>query len=729
MQVTSFALLAALFTAGNTEVVVAPDAPAVTRFAAQEVATFLGQTLGTDLMPTESPTPGRSHVYVGSSAWATQAGVVTNGLKRDAFRLKVTATDAYVAGIDDLAADVARDLAKGIWPQLFERATVFGAYEFLERYAGTRFYFVGELGTVVQPRREVSAPVTDETVAPAFTTRRYSYRESDWFEGPVRKARSKELWPKQFLNAMRLRMETQHVPCCHGLNKFYYLERFGKTHPEYFQLKNGKRNLDTTIKHKGHICNTSGIWEEIYQDAKAYLTGQPASSRGLQTNKKTNNGWSYNCQQGKYVDIMCQDGLNKCECANCQARYVDGIDWCKELIWSNTVAVANRLTAEGVPGYVTQMAYTGYRAVPETVEIPDNVMVMVAEKGPWSVHQPHILKKNNDEIAAWHRKLGRKVWLWLYMNKFAALCIDDVPTMSPKCVGEYFAEHKTDIFGAYIESECERFLYNHLNWYVFSRICWNVDTDVDAVLDEYYRLMYGPAADDIRAAFEIFERKWVDEIGGSTIDTPIGPMGNPPADVILFAKVYSPAVIGEVEACFRRAAAKAAKWGAESLEARRVNLMWREVAEPLVKRARAFHRTMVQAAPTASPKVLAKDGDACVQTFDPLEPGASYVATLDFKIENVTPSRSCAANGGSTAANGGVRIIVDDGKCGVIMHPYRNVYVDSFGWTRIALPFQASSDIPRGRKPSVKVLLTGATGKAWADNLTIRKVDCGRIQP
>ena len=38
MQVTSFALLAALFTAGNTEVVVAPDAPAVTRFAAQEIA-------------------------------------------------------------------------------------------------------------------------------------------------------------------------------------------------------------------------------------------------------------------------------------------------------------------------------------------------------------------------------------------------------------------------------------------------------------------------------------------------------------------------------------------------------------------------------------------------------------------------------------------------------------------------------------------------------------------
>ena len=41
--------------------------------------------------------------------------------------------------------------------------------------------------------------------------------------------------------------------------------------------------------------------------------------------------------------------------------------------------------------------------------------------------------------------------------------------------------------------------------------------------------------------------------------------------------------------------------------------------------------------------------------------------------------------------------------------------------TRIALPFQAPPDVLKSRKPSIKVLLTGATGKAWADNLTIRR--------
>lgn len=723
MQVTAAALLAALFTAGNTEVVVSPDASGVTRFAAREVAEHLGKTLGGALALSECPTPGKSHVFVGASRWAEEAGVVTNGLARDAFRLKVTRTDAYVAGVDDPSVDPVSALGKGIWPQYYERASVFGAYEFLERFAGTRFYFVGELGTVIRHRKMVSAPLTDEVVAPAFSVRRYSYRGSDWYEGPVRKAGSRELWPKQFLNAMRLRMETRHIPCCHGLNKFAYLERFSATHPEYFQLKGGKRNIDPTVKHKGHICNTSGIWEEIYQDVKAYLTGRPASSRGLPVRSSGNNGWPFNCLQGRYVDIMCQDGLTKCECEGCRSRYVDGIDWGKELIWSNTVAVANRLKAEGVPGFVTQMAYTGYRAVPETVEIPDNVMVMVAEKGPWSVHQPHILKKNNDEIAAWNRKLGRKVWLWLYMNKFAALCIDDVPTMTPKCVGEYFAQHKTDILGAYIESECEQFLYNHLNWYVFSRICWNPDVDVEAILDEYYRLMYGRAADDVKAAFGIFERKWVDEIGGNTIDTPIGPMGNPPSDVALFTEVYSPAVIDEVEKCFVEAARKVApeQGAAPSAEARRVELMWREVASPLVKRARSFQEMIKGAAPTSGARMLGADGDVVKRRLPALEPGMDYVAKVDLKLEGVTPKAFCAANGGSTAANGGVRIVVNDGRSNVVTHPFRNVYVNSFDWVRISMPFRASKDIKAGERPSISVTLRGATGKAWADNLTIER--------
>ncbi|MCQ2391196.1 MAG: DUF4838 domain-containing protein [Kiritimatiellae bacterium] len=714
MQLTGMVLLAAVFTGGNAEVVVSPGASDVTHYAAREVATFLGRTLGVGLVPVEKPTPGRSHVYVGASEWATAAGVVTNGLARDAFRLKVTEKDVYIAGVDDPAVNVEKTLAQGIWRQHYARASIFGAYEFLERYVGTRFYFPGDLGTIVPHKEAVAAGETDETVAPAFTQRSYSYRESDWFEGSVRKARSKELWPRQFLHAMRLRMETEHVPCCHGLNRFCYLERFRDSHPEYFIMRNGKRFLDETVRHKGHICNTSAIWEEIYQDVKAYLSGRSAVTRGLPNgNDPRNNGWKWNCAQGKYVDIMCQDGLLPCECEGCRARYVAGIDWGKELIWSNTVAVANRLKAEGIPGYVTQMAYTGYRAVPDTVEIPDNVMVMVAEKGPWSVHQPHILKRNNDEIAAWHKKLGRQVWLWLYMNKFAALEIADVPTMTPKCVGEYFAAHKTDIFGAYIESECERFLYNHLNWYVFSRICWNRDVDVAAVLDEYYRLMYGPAAADVKRAFEIFEAKWVDEIGGRTIDTPIGPMGNPPADVPLFRKVYSPAVVAEVEKCFADAAAKCPR---DSLEARRVALMWREIAEPLVARARAFHGLMEHAAPTGQAKVLEKDGDSVRFALGACEAGRKYRVTIDLKLENVTPNTSRAANGGSTAASGGVTLIVSDGVSGVAMHPYRNVYVDSFDWTRIAIDFTASKKIPKGRNAVVTVRLASASGKAWADN-------------
>ena len=57
----------------------------------------------------------------------------------------------------------------------------------------------------------------------------------------------------------------------------------------------------------------------------------------------------------------------KCHCAPCQAAYAKAKDpkyWATELIWGNTKKLAERLLAEGVPGFVTQMAYGSYRGWP-----------------------------------------------------------------------------------------------------------------------------------------------------------------------------------------------------------------------------------------------------------------------------------------------------------------------------------------------------------------------------
>ena len=214
-----------VFEPGRCEVVIAPDACSTVQVAAEEAKTFLGEALGAEVPVVSAPTPGKASLVLGANAWADAAGVTTNGLKRDAFRIRTAGGKVFVVGIDDAAVDARKALARGgIWLQNFERATCFGVYEFLEGFVGVRFYFPGELGTVVPRRAKVEVPATDMMQAPDFTVRRYSiYDYGRWFEGE----NPDELrHPVKTRNWWRLRMETEYTPCCHGQNKLCFIQRF-----------------------------------------------------------------------------------------------------------------------------------------------------------------------------------------------------------------------------------------------------------------------------------------------------------------------------------------------------------------------------------------------------------------------------------------------------------------------------------------------------------------------
>ena len=150
--------------------------------------------------------------------------------------------------------------------------------------------------------------------------------------------------------------------------------------------------------HPGQLCYTSGIVEEIYQDVRSYLKGEKADVRKIPSAGRNGGyAWGVNTSRGTYVDIMPQDAFSGCRCEKCQAAYrKNDPHYATELIWGNTVTIANRLKKEGIPGIITMMAYRPYRRVP-AMDIPDNVMVMVAETGPWSKGNPAQKKLDDEE--------------------------------------------------------------------------------------------------------------------------------------------------------------------------------------------------------------------------------------------------------------------------------------------------------------------------------------------
>ena len=141
-------LSAAELTGANAEVVVAPDAPPATRFAAAEMTNYLARVLGHEIPLVPAPTEGRYAILLGTNAWSRAAGLRPESLPRDSYCVKIGPNRAYIAGCDSPTQDPARQIAQGRVGH-FERATLFGVYGFLDRHAGVRFYFPGELGTVV----------------------------------------------------------------------------------------------------------------------------------------------------------------------------------------------------------------------------------------------------------------------------------------------------------------------------------------------------------------------------------------------------------------------------------------------------------------------------------------------------------------------------------------------------------------------------------------------------
>ena len=583
---------AAVLEPGRTEVVVAPDAPKTVLFAAEEATNFLARALGAPVPIATAPSEGRTPVFLGSNEWTRAAGIDTAPMARDAFAI-VSRTDAvFVAGRDDPTADTRRAIESpkaGVWAQLHEHATLFGVYELLERFAGVRMYFPGELGTIVPRADRIEIPEGRRDVAPDFIARNYSnYDDGPWFEG---EDRALYKHPLKKLNYVRQRMQTQYVPCCHGTSYYGLQRRFAAEHPEYFALweKNGTlvRDVDPaeTHHHPGQLCHSSRVYDEIFEDILSYERGDGPDVRGV----ADADGWPLMPFRRPWVDVMPQDGFIECKCDACQAAYDKSRPhYATELVWNRTVELANRLAATGSAIRVTQMAYPPYRDVP-TNDIPGNVDVMVAETGPWSVENPDELAQEQAEIRAWSAKLGRPVWIWVYPNKFGKRFVPDVPNGTPRAWASYVQAVAPSIFGVFAECENDRFLYNSLCYYVLGKVCWDNGVDVEAILDEYFRLMFGAGAGPMAAFFDDVEDKWLRGVRGVFVDGPLGPERQTPSEYQIFARVYDADTIGRWDAWLRDAAARVPEG---SLEARRVALFRRGLFDPLAARVDAYAKSV-----------------------------------------------------------------------------------------------------------------------------------------
>ena len=554
------------------EIVKSTDKPVVD-YAAKEMQTLLTRAMGRKPAIVTKCTPGIFSIVLGDGTAARKAGLDVSKLPDEGFFIKRCGGRLFIAGRD--SDD--RSPAQPGFNVFYQRGTLTGVYDFLERFAGIRFYFPGPCGTIVPVRKALPLPETIEiTEGPDMFFRRFSLagNPSEHYYGRY------DIQTLRRTQLPRLREPESRYPFTHALNGLDLMNRFGKSHPEYFALReNGKRDNNPKMKLPGQLCFSSGVREVIIQDAIAYFSGKDAKTRGLKR-------WAPQTARGGIFGIMPQDGMFWCRCEKCRKIW-DGKGAITDKKARRAISgfmfrffseVCRRLDEGGLKHKAATMAYMPYD-IPPDFPLPKELLIQVAVTGLGGTGKGD--KEDTAQLKAWYERTGNKVSAWTYaMGKHGPKVIPGVPAMMPRHAANFLKTNEKYLSGVYFQSDTDHFIFNYLNYYVVMKMMWDNSLDVEKLLTEHFKLMFGKGAPFMEEFYADLEKNWTEKVLCNTVNTALGPVTKVPSTREIWEDIYSPAKLKHYNVLFDRALA-AAEGDAEAVM--RLKFIRKELLGPIEK--------------------------------------------------------------------------------------------------------------------------------------------------
>jgi hypothetical protein len=294
----------------------------------------------------ESISPG---IYLGPTKLAASSGVDFGKLSGWSYVHKAVGSNIIIAGNDqpDTLTGKRFTSPNAVLPYL---GTLFGASEFVYRYAGARFLSPGEFGTVFVPVSIIHVPRDlDMKGSPHFSE--HDIRDSEeLFFTANHCRRFQRIWS---------RWGHQHdaaVP----------IKEYGKNHPEYFILTGDVRQPELNAE-GGQLClSNPEVRELIYK----HILDR--------------------CDEGfDIVELGQADGFRPCDCAECAALYgvkpatvpTDGLAYYRDPAWGEKIWIMHRDMAVRLlkdrPGKKIMMTSYGPTVPPPRTfsEFPANTII------------------------------------------------------------------------------------------------------------------------------------------------------------------------------------------------------------------------------------------------------------------------------------------------------------------------------------------------------------------
>jgi len=449
------------------QIVCSQDAVPATLLAATELQQFIEQSTGVRL-PIVAP------VKRGLSSIVLR---YTPALPRDSFRLEASGPDIIITGHDTKGNPGVINFENPV-----SCGTLYGVYEFLERFLGIRFYWPDTLGTIVPKHAELSVPTgLHVQQAPRFALRRLQY-------GPGfvnhRDEDATRMWGR------RLRLgASMPTRFNHNWWRIVDVEQWARRgHAEYAALVNGVRSTvyEKVPAHRnGQVCTSNAEVQDIF------VAAARASKRGI-------------------FPVSPNDGYGGfCQCEKCQSldsgRVIPDGRFAGRRDLSDRIVKFYNLIGERSGRPVAGYAYNEYVGVPAHTKLHPNVSISLAINNAFLSGRPDERARAERLYRAWGA----------YSPTTTAYDIFYLTRQMPNLLAPLGTDierrirlvEESGLAGAhfYIAPKME---LGGPDAYVAAKMLWDPRIDTVRIREAYLQDLYGSAWRSIQRLYERAAQQW-----------------------------------------------------------------------------------------------------------------------------------------------------------------------------------------------------------------------------
>lgn len=426
-------------------------------------------------------------VLVGESGLAGRLGVTSEGLRPGGILIRTCPNALVLLGTDDKTPDD-------------PNGTHHAVSVFLEDVLGVRFLWPGELGLVVPSHPTIRVPAIDRRFSPRIGQRgiRNSHYSDRIQTGLDYLGLTKADFDKQRAAAktddwFRWQRLGGHVGITAGHAFGYTWEKYHAEHPEWFAMQpNGSRDLSKLSPERARLCKSNlALIDALARDKIEDL--RRTGGKGVSLCPNDGGAATFcQCPQCKQLDppngrpVTLWDRVSKPPCDFEYVSLTDRMVW----FWNR---LAERIGKEYPDACLGVYAYSAYKAPPVREKLHPNLAVGFVGV---SYSQEAARQTARADWEAWSKMASKIYWrpnLLLFGRR----------TGTPAVYVHKLAEDlrfflDRSLIATDFDSCVHNWATEGLNYYVLSRLLWNPDADVDAVVDDYCQAGFGKSWREVR---------------------------------------------------------------------------------------------------------------------------------------------------------------------------------------------------------------------------------------